>query len=238
MSNYAALGNVQSFAELLERVISRPRELPGMGVFYGWSGLGKTYSATYGAQRHRAYYLECGESWTKGAFCKKLLTELGKPTKGTVSDMIDEIIITLMNTDRPLIIDEFDHVVRRNYVETIREIHDKSGAPIVIIGEEMLPHKLKQWERFHNRILDWVAAEACVLEDAKALQQLYAPDVAISDDLMGLIIAKTSGVTRRVCVNLNRINEVATLEGLAEIDLATWGNRTLYTGEAPARRIA
>ena len=32
-------------------------------------------------------------------------------------------------------------------------------AAIVLIGEELLPQKLQAWERFHGRILDWVAAE-------------------------------------------------------------------------------
>lgn len=229
--------NTVLFAELMERVQTRHRDLPGLGVFYGWAGLGKTKAAIAAANRACAYYLEVGESWTKAKFCKALLTELGLPPRGTVADMVDAIIVALMDTRRPLIIDEFDHVVRRNYVETIREIHDKSGAPIVLIGEEMLPHKLQQWERFHSRILDWVAAQPCDGTDVASLGKVYAPDVDLSDDMVALILTRTKGITRRVCVNLAKVAETAALEGWSQVDATTWGNRALYTGDAPARRV-
>lgn len=130
----APLTNVTLFSELVERVSSRHKHLPAIGAWYGWSGLGKTFSATYGAHQFRAYYIEIGSTWTLAKFCQALLTELGIPPKGTIAAMVDAAIAALAETTRPLIIDEFDHVVRRNYVEAIREIHDKSGAPIILIG--------------------------------------------------------------------------------------------------------
>lgn len=237
VNSYANLANVALFVELLERVTARHKDLPGLAVFYGWAGLGKTKSATKAAHIHRAYYVEVGESWTKAKFCKALLTELGLPAKGTVADMIDAIVISLMDANRPLIIDEFDHIVRRGYVETIREIHDKSGAPIVLIGEEQLPFKLQQWERFHSRILDWVAAQPCDAHDVLALAPIYAPGIALADDMVHMLLARTKGFTRRVAVNLAKVAEVATLEGWTEVSAKIWGNRPLYTGEAPTRRI-
>jgi len=41
---------------------------------------------------------------------------------------------------------------------------------------------------------------------------------------------------RRVCVNLERIQEEAMVVGTDVMDLALWGKRELYTGEAPKRR--
>lgn len=237
VNTYAPLANVSLFAELLERVTARHRDLPGFGVFYGWAGLGKTKSATRAAHIHRAYYVEVGESWTKAKFCKALLAELGLPVKGTVADMVDAIIIALMDTARPLIIDEFDHIANRGYVETIREIHDKSGAPIVLIGEELLPHKLQQWERFHSRILDWVSAQPCDTHDVRQLSPIYAPGVELADDMVALILTKSKGVTRYVAVNLAKVAETAALEGWSEVTAALWGNRALHSGEPPHRRI-
>lgn len=233
----APLTNVSLFAELVERVMARHHNLPSMGAWYGWSGLGKTFAATYGAHKHRAYYLEVGASWTAAKFCKALLTELGKSPRGTIADMVDRIIETLAETRRPLIIDEFDHVVRKGYVEYIREIHDKSGAPIILIGEDLLPDKLRMWERFHGRVLDWVLAQPCDTRDVLALVPIYAPDIEIAPDLADLILKRSEGRTRRVCVNIDRVREFAALEGLHRVDLKAWGNQELFTGAAPARRI-
>lgn len=234
----APLRNVMLCDELLERLVHRRRGLPGMGCFYGFSGLGKTFSATYGAQRHRALYVEVGESWTKAKFCKALLTELGAPVRGTVADMIDTIISHLVELERPLIIDECDHVIRRNFIETIREIHDKSGAAILLLGEEMMPNKILTWERVHNRIADWVAAQPTTCDDVGVLARLWAPEVEIAPDLLDLINRRSDGRVRRVIVNLDRVREAATLEGWSYVDAATWGGRALFSGMPPQARRA
>lgn len=234
----APLRNVALFAELLDRVVNRRRHLPGMGTFHGFSGYGKTFSATYGAHLHRALYVEVGESWTKATFCKALLVELGVPPRGTVADMVAAIIAHLVDLERPLIVDEFDHVVNRGYVETVREIHDRSGAPIVLIGEELLPNKLLRWERTHNRILDWVPAQPADAADVGALAGLYVPEVEVRSDLCEALARKSEGRVRRIVVNLERVREVAALEGLESVGLKEWGDRPLWTGQPPARRVA
>ena len=173
----APLRNVNLFREQVERLMNRPPHLPGMGAFYGYSGLGKTFSATYGANMFRAFYVECGESWTKKKFCQRVLQELGMQPQGTIADMVDQIIEALSMAQRPLIIDEFDFAVARKMVELVREIHDKSAAPIILIGEELLPRKLEPFERFHNRVLEWVLAQPADRDDVNQLASLYCPEV-------------------------------------------------------------
>lgn len=234
----APLTNVALFLELAQRVAARHRQLPGMAVWYGPSGYGKTKSATYGANAVRAHYIECGSTWTQAKFTRALATELGIPAQGTVADLVERVIVSLKISRRPLIIDEFDHVVSRKYVELVREIHDQSGAAIILIGEEMLPHKLKTWERFHNRVLDWQPAQPCGGDDARRLAAMYAPGVSIADDLLAKIVAASGGRPRRIAVNLDRLRETAALEGWKAVDAATWGARPLFSGEPPARRAS
>lgn len=232
----APLTNVMMFTELLERVSTRHSSLPGMGAFTGFSGDGKTSAATYAANKHQAYYVEVGSTWTQAKFCQALSIELGIPPKGTIATMVDNIIQTLAVTQRPLIIDEFDHVATRKYVETVREVHDKSGAPVILIGEEMLPDKLKMWERFHNRVMHWVQSQPCDVNDAGILCSIYSPDVELAPDLLQAIVAQANGNTRRIAVNIDRVRDQAEMEGWKKIDLATWGKRPFFTGASPATR--
>ncbi|RJF84843.1 ATP-binding protein [Azospirillum cavernae] len=232
----APLANVSLFAELAERVTGRHRGLPGMAVWYGPSGYGKTRAAIYGANRFRATYVEVGATWTQAKFCRALLTQLGLPPTGTVADMAERIIDALRGSRRPVIIDEFDHVVTRKYVDLVREIHDQSGAAIILIGEEMLPHKLKLFERFHNRVLDWCPAQPCDGRDAGILVGVFAPGIAVAADLLTRIVKESGGRPRRIAVNLDRVREYCELEGLDAIDVARWGSRPLFSGEPPARR--
>ncbi|HEY9348137.1 MAG TPA: AAA family ATPase [Inquilinus sp.] len=235
----APLGNVSAFSELLNRVMKRASHLPGLAVFYGHSGLGKTSAATYGAQLHQAHYLEVGESWTKKKFLQQLIVELGGQPHGTVPDLVDKAIELLVMTPRPIIIDEFDHVVRRRYHETLREIHDKvPQATIVVIGEELLPSLLEESERWHNRVLDWLPAQPADVADAGHLASLYCERLTIADDLLQRIVSASGGRIRRICVNLERVREAAQVDRRAAVDSAWWGDRPFYTGKAPARRAA
>lgn len=233
----APLSNVSHFAALLDRVVNAPAHLPRIATFYGPSGFGKTFSATYGAHRYGAGYVEIGESWTKRRFLQALCVEIGLTADGTIATLSDRIIESLAISPRPIILDEFDIAIRKSFLELIREIHDKAACPFVLIGEEKMPSLLSATsERFHNRILVHGAAQPCDLGDVHQLARLWCPGVAIAEDLLQRILDLSHGRIRRVCVNLDQVRETAAGIGKAEIDLATWGKRDLYTGLPPATR--
>lgn len=232
----APLRNVTLLDELVKRVMNRPPHLPGLGCFYGHSGYGKTVAATRAVVVNRAVYVEVGESWTRKKLCTALLRQVGVPAKRTVADMIEQIIDCLCRTKLPVLVDEADHLARKGMIEVVREIHDKSGASIVLIGEEMLPELLARWERVDNRVLDWVPAQPASLEDTRHLARLYCPGVEIGPDLLAKIHEAGAGRVRRICVNLERARERAVLDGLEVMGLAQWGDEPFFSGRPPARR--
>lgn len=232
----APLKNVALCTRLLQSAINRPVHLPGMVVFYGPSGWGKSFSAAYAANKFRAIYVECKSTWTKRALLEAILKEIGiKPGK-TAYEMVDQISEQLALSGLPLIIDEMDHIVEKKAVEVIRDIYEGSNAPILMIGEEEIDVKLRKWERFHNRILQWQPAQPADLQDTKQLANLYCNDVEIADDLLNKITQDSLGITRRICVNLNLVQQAAINKGKDTISLSEWGNTPLYTGDAPRRR--
>ncbi len=234
----APLKNVTLFTEVLERVISSPNSLPRMATFHGFSGYGKTMSAIHAANKYQALYIEAGDSWSRHSLCDALLNELGSPMKGTIAKKVDKIIEQLIITNKPLIIDEFDILVRKNCLDLVREIHDKSDAPTILIGEELLPQKLEENERFHNRILDFVQAKPADKDDIAHLAKLYCPNVNLEDDLLTRLHRISQGRPRRICVNLHRIREFADLNAFESVSLEAFGDDRLETGLSPARRAA
>ncbi|MBK67897.1 MAG: DNA transposition protein [Rickettsiales bacterium] len=232
----APLKNVSLFNELMDRVMNRPIHLPGMATFHGYSGFGKTFSAVYGANKYKAYYVEVGHSWTQKKFCEAVLNELGGQTKGTIATLVDRIVEILAEEDRPLIIDEFDYVVKRKFVELVREIHDKSNAPIILIGEELLPSKLSEWERFHNRVLDWVPALPADIDDVRNLARLYCPMLDINEDVLKQLHKMSQGRVRRICVNLEKIREYAVTNGGDNVNVSDLNGVQMFTGTPPQRR--
>ncbi|MFN3879832.1 MAG: AAA family ATPase [Nitrincola lacisaponensis] len=222
----------------LERAIERTGSLPGMVCLYGPSGWGKSVAATHVACRRRAYYVQAKSVWTKKHTLTAILHEMGIQPGRTIPEMLDQAAEELAISGRPLIVDEMDHMVEKNLVELIRDLYESSQAPILLIGEEQLPTKLKRWERFHGRILSWVPAQGVTLSDAQKLLPLYAPGLEIADDLLEHLVSISGGSVRRVAVNLELIHDVAGASGMTQLDKHSWGRRELYTGEAPKRRLA
>ncbi|MBU1564254.1 MAG: ATP-binding protein [Proteobacteria bacterium] len=233
----APLTNVSMCSKALLRAVDRPFHLPGFVCFYGPSGWGKSTAATYVANTQNAYYIQCMETWTRKAVLLAILQIMGIPPEKTMYEMVEQICRQLSSSGRPLIVDEFDHIVKREAVEMIRDIYEGSRAAILLIGEELLPDKLKRWERFHGRVLDWVPAQPADFDDCQHLASLYVQDLDIAVDLLQAIHVASRGSARRIIVNLSLVQEHAANLGLDAIDRSEWGNRKFYTGEPPERRI-
>lgn len=98
-----------AMASLVQRVRDRAPTLPGMAVFYGPSGYGKTTAATYAANTFNAYQVQAQSTWAKKSLCESILIELGLKVKGRIDQMVRDISREIAATGRPLLIDETDH---------------------------------------------------------------------------------------------------------------------------------
>ncbi|RJG46470.1 ATP-binding protein [Mesorhizobium sp. DCY119] len=232
----APLKNVASCLALVDALIHRPAHLPNIGVFSGFSGYGKTMAAQYCWNRTGALFVEVFDFWTRKKFCQALLAELGvaRP-RGTIGDMMDEIIARLGDDPaRPVIIDEADKLVDKGMIELVRDINKAAQVPVLLVGEELLPQKLEPFERVHNRVLDWVLAQPCDLDDARALASFLYPKLTITDRLLDAIREQTGGKARRIATTLNAAASFAANAGLPELDVGTYQGR-IFTGETPKR---
>lgn len=232
----APLRNVTLMNALVERVMNRAPGLPGMATFHGFSGYGKTSAATYAAVKHHCYHIQVKSVWTQKHLCEMILLALGIQPERTISRMVDQIGCELALSGRPLLIDEADYLIQKRMIEVVRDIYESSAAAIVLIGEENLPGKLKPWERVHGRMLDWVAAQPASLSDARHLTGHYCPGVAVEQELLAELHTASAGSVRRICVNLDRIRELAKTEGLSSVGAEQWGDRGFFRGTPPNAR--
>lgn len=234
-NSIAPLKNVSAMMSLIETIRNRPQTSSGFGVFSGPSGYGKTVAATYAVNKRDAIYIEVRDFWTRKSFCEAMLEELGAKPKGTISAMMREIGYVLGgDIGRAVIIDEADKLVDKNMIELARDVQEMTNAPVILVGEEKLPQKLKAFERVDNRVLDWVLAQPCDKQDAKVLARLIAPGVEIADDLLESICTRTEGRTRRVANTLFEVATFARNAGATSLTLASYGGR-VFTGQAPMR---
>lgn len=211
---------------------------PRMGLFYGPSGYGKTIAAAFATARTNAIYIHAQSIWTQRTILESITEEMGLPImERTGPRMLKQIVAQLNHQPQPLIIDEMDHLVHKKFVEIIRDIHDATAIGILMIGEEALPTKLKEWDRFDNRILIATAAQPASADDALMLRDHYCNRIRVEDDLAERFRDGCKGVTRRIVVNLQRAQRIAAEEGLSSINLEQWGNRPLMNGDFQTRRL-
>ena len=232
----APLRNVAALIGLVERVQNRAIGLPGMATFHGPSGWGKTTAVTVAANEFQAFVVQVKDCWTPTYFAQAIMREIGlQPVRG-VAGMVDAIGAHLARTDRPLLIDDAQYLLRKRMIELARDIYESSHAPLILVGEENLPQDLTRWENIHNRQLAWEPALACNLSDADKLVAIYCPDVSVTPDLLAQIVDASGGSIRRVATNLARVRELARTRGVRAADLALWGDRAFDTGQPPAVR--
>ena len=221
---------------MVDRVQNRAFGLPGLGVFYGFSGYGKSIAATYGANHFHAYCVQVKSVWTPKKLCQAILLDLGQKPRSSLADMVEQVSEHLARYDRPLIIDDAHDLVKKGMIEVVKDIHESSGAPIILVGEEMLPQNLQASERVHGRVLEWVAALPGTVSDVRLLAPIYCPGVALDSEMADLILAASAGSIRRICVNLSTVHQAALREGRDSISGEGWSAASFHTGIAPAPR--
>lgn len=237
VNRIAPIANLDLVAVVMEKLVHRQDGLPGLAVYYGPSGWGKTTATVAVANRSRAYYAQMRSSWTRKDLLEKILFEMGIKPAGRTTQLLDQICEQLAASRRPLILDEFDYAADKSgHVELVRDIYEGSQSSLLLVGEEMLPNKLKRFERFHGRVLSWLPAVAVSLDDVKKLAPIYCPDIDLAEDLLSHLVAISHGSVRRVTVNLVNVLDAALIEGWDSVDRKQWGDRPLYTGDAPKRR--
>lgn len=232
----APLTNVGLIASAIEKSLARPKNLPGLVVMYGASGLGKTVGATFAANVYRAYYIECRDTWTKKAFLTAVLREMTVMPSRTTSEMVDQIADQLSRSGRPLIIDDAQYLLDKAAANVLTDIYNSSRATIILIGEERIPASLAKLERLHNRVLEWVPAQPASKDDIRTLTQQSYPELRFDDDLLESLRLTVRGCLRRVVVNLHRVFSEAQTQGWSSVSLSQWGQRGWFTGEPPLRK--
>ena len=234
----ANINNLSLVSVAMERLVNRQDGLPGLGVLYGPSGYGKTTATVAVANETRAYYVQLLSAWSKKTLLEKICFEMGLPPARTVAGCLDVICEQLAASQRPLILDEADYLVsHKGMIELARDIYEGSQAPLMLVGEEMLPTKLKKFERFHGRVLAWVPAQPVNLADAEELARVYAPEIMFETAALAYLVELAHGSVRRVTVNLVNLLEMANQQGLDTITRDDCLKADLYKGEAPKRGV-
>lgn len=233
--------NIARLREAGDALIQRMPGLPGMGLIWGPTGYGKTTGTTWMVNQCHGVYVRALALWSPQMMLRAIARELDVDTRGVSNGVIVELIIRrLAETGRPLFIDEADYVVeKKGLTNTLRDIHDLSAAPIVLVGMHGIEKRIRHNEQFTGRIAQWVEFAGLDMEDASLMARVL-PDIEIKPDLVQALHDKASAHNagaeiRRLVIGLNQIEGYAKSTGRQSIALADWPKgRDFFVG-APVR---
>jgi DNA transposition AAA+ family ATPase len=232
--------NLQRLAELGDLLETRAARTPGVGVVHGDTGVGKSTGLTWYVGKKKAPYVRAMQLWTPSSMLAAIAQELDVAPHRDLARMTTEIVNALATQNSMLIVDEADYVVdQKRLLNTLRDIHDLSQVPLILIGMAEFVKKLSSridQRQFSGRIAFKVEFEPLDLEDATLLATTLLDGVKAEADLVKRLHEACEGSTRLITVGLQRIETFAKTKNLKIIGPREWGDRPLNLMGVAARK--
>ncbi len=212
--------NVKNFIALMHNLQTRAEGVPGMALVYGEPGLGKTHSVVWWAMQNDAVFLRCTNLMSARWLLEELVEELGEIPYSRFSDLFNQVIAQLIRQPRVIIVDEIDYLaVDTRAIETLRDIHDKTDVPVVLIGMSKSNRKLMRYKHLFDRVSEILKYEPFDKKDiSKIIDELS--EVEMTECAKELIFNKTNRF-RQIVKFINKAEQVAKANGLNSVDEVT-----------------
>ena len=143
------------FNAAVDAVVDAGKGTSGFILAYGQAGRGKSVAADQYHYQRGGAYVRVWEGWTQAAFLRRLLFEVqgengDLPTKS--ADRCKQTVVDLLEKDRkPIFVDEADRLAIGR-IEDLRDIQEKTGVPIILIGEDGIFGLLSERRRIWSRV--------------------------------------------------------------------------------------
>ncbi|EHJ46360.1 hypothetical protein DFW101_0343 [Solidesulfovibrio carbinoliphilus subsp. oakridgensis] len=199
---FVETGNVTAFRRAVRTVEDTERGQPGIVVAWGQAGRGKTFAARNSHAERGGVYLSAWEGMTQAAFLGRLCFEATGAQAPRSSHACKVRVIEVLEKRRvqgtatSIYMDEADRLAFGR-IEDLRDIHEATGAAVVLIGEEELIGLLSQRRRVWSRVTQEVSF-APVDEGDIAAFALEAAALDLTPEACAMIRATSDGDMRLV----------------------------------------
>lgn len=208
--------NVKNFIGLIENLINNPKNIPKMGLIYGEPGLGKSQTALWLACKYDGIYLRASNLMTGRWLLEEMVKELDEIPRFLTSDNFNIVVKKLKQNPQVIFIDEIDYLMN-NYksIETLRDIHDETGCPIIFIGMGLVHRKLERYKHLYDRFSEILKFETFEVNDLSQIINQIS-EVTFTPDAIEYIHSKFNRF-RQIVQMINQMEIFAKDNNLAEI---------------------
>lgn len=203
---FVKTNNVKRFITMMNNLQNRAEGVPGMALVYGEPGLGKTQTINWWAFKNNAILVRCTQLMSARWLLSEILEEMGEIYGYKISDCFKLVVRNLLVNPQIIIIDEVDYLtVDSRAVETLRDIHDKTNVPIVLVGMINAKSRLKKFNHLYDRLSEILKFEKFSKTDIKTIVQELSE------------VEMTDCAIRYIYTNLNRFRQIVKVINKAEI---------------------
>jgi hypothetical protein len=236
----APVKNIKRLKTLGLTLKEQPDSLPGIAVCYGESGIGKSTGLTWLCTTELdACYVRALAVWTPKSLLHTIATELDVAPASSNDETLRRIVNALAQSGRPLVIDEADYVVdNTKLLNTLRDLHDLSTMPLILVGMADFVKKLRarrDQKQFAQRVAEELEFKPLDRDDMRVLADTVVEGVEIEDDLIALLLEQTAGITREASIGLAKIERQAKRMNLKKFGAKHWGDKPLHLLSAAGR---
>ena len=189
-----------------------------IGVCVGRAGLGKTVAVKkYTKDFQDSILIESDSGYTAKSLLKEIHRRLGLSGKGSVYDLMDEVVRKLNQSGRLLIVDEAENLPYRA-LEIPRRIHDKTGVGVLLIGRSILLENLKgynnQYDQLYSRVKYTKIIDRLLIQDVVKILESIGQDTKLAETYL----LYSDGNTRRLEHLISHSISVAKFNRKAMVD--------------------
>ena len=186
-------------------------------MVYGNAGLGKTKTVLYLSFQFDSIYIRATNKMTTKWFLEELAKELDEIPRFFTADIFRQCVNVLKNKPQMIIVDEIDYLLSDfKTIETLRDLHDETGIPIVLVGMSLAKHKLKKHTHLFDRISEIYQYTEFEYSDIKQIVDEIS-EVDMTKEVISVIHQKAKSF-RKIVEMINTLENIALVNGIKLID--------------------
>lgn len=208
--------NVVNFVSLMNELQNLPPNIPKIALVYGDYGLGKSETIKWWTFKNDCVYVRATQGMSSKWLLSEIAEELGENPYWLIQDNFALIENNLKLNPKTIIIDEVDYLLEKRAIETLRDLHDRTGCPLVLVGMTAIDQKLSRYPHLVDRIYKKFKFESYDTNDIKQILKELTEIPFTPDGLEYL--ATRSNQFRQIVKLVNRVEKLAKTNQITELN--------------------
>ena len=212
--------NVKRFVALMDELQKLPSNIPKLALVYGDHGLGKSQTIQWWADKNDSVYVRATQGMTSRWLLSEIAEELGEEPYWHTQETFELIENYLRQNPKIIIVDEIDYLIEKHTVETLRDLHDRTACPIVLVGMGAADKKLARYPHLVDRLYKTLKFEQFNAVDIREIIENLT-ELNFTDDGINYLATRTNQFRQLVKLinKIEKLSETNKIEGIDEYTL-------------------